>query len=38
MSATQQRVYQSQVTYLQTANQSLAQRVALEQTIGAVLP
>jgi outer membrane protein TolC len=38
ISTTQQRVYNSQVSYLQSANQSLAQRVALEQTIGAALP
>ena len=38
ISTTQQRVYDSQVAYLQAANQSLAQRVALEQTIGAALP
>lgn len=38
ISNTQQRVYASQVAYLQAANQSLAQRVALEQTIGAALP
>ncbi len=38
ISTTQQRVYESQVAYLQAANQSLAQRVALEQTIGAPLP
>lgn len=38
ISATQQRVYNSQVAYLQAANQALAQRVALEQTIGATLP
>jgi outer membrane protein TolC len=38
ISTTQQRVYDSQVAYLQAANQSLAQRVALEQTVGAALP
>jgi outer membrane protein TolC len=37
LAATQQRYYAAQVAYLQSENQFLAQKVALEQTIGAPL-
>jgi outer membrane protein TolC len=33
-----QQLYAAQVTYLQFENQCLAQRVALEQTVGSPLP